>query len=81
MSIPARLGALRLLADSVPGGSSIASVLDPLPTGRGAPTVKDAAAIDQAITEMWTAVANGTTPGAAMSDAAARVNRILGQTH
>lgn len=83
MAIPSRLGARGFLTDSAPGALSVttfANLMDPLPTGRGAPTVKDAASIDQAITEMWTAVANGTAPAAAMSTAVARISRILGQT-
>ncbi len=52
---------------------------DTLATGRPLPTVKDAGQIDAATVEMWTSVANGADPAAALKNAATRVNRILGQ--
>jgi len=51
---------------------------DVLPTARVGPAAKDAGLIDAAIVEMWTSVANGADPNAALKTAAARVNRILG---
>jgi hypothetical protein len=80
LGVPVRLAAQTLLAPNAPplflrlrDGFG-----DALPTGRAAPTVKDAALIDAAIVEMWTSVANGTDPNTALKNAAARVNRILG---
>jgi ABC-type glycerol-3-phosphate transport system substrate-binding protein len=80
LCVPVRLSAQTLLAPNAPplflrlrDGFG-----DALPTGRVAPTVKDAALIDATIVEMWTSVANGVDPGAALKNAAARVNRILG---
>jgi ABC-type glycerol-3-phosphate transport system substrate-binding protein len=80
LAIPLRLSALPLLAGNAPnplfqrlrddfGGT--------LPSGRAMPAVKDAAQIDAAMVEMWTAVANGMEPGAALSRAATRVTGIL----
>jgi ABC-type glycerol-3-phosphate transport system substrate-binding protein len=80
LGVPVRLSAQTLLAPNVP--PSFLRLRDgfgdALPTGRTAPTVKDAALIDAAIVEMWTSVANGADPAAALRNAAARVNRILG---
>jgi len=80
LSVPVRLSAQTLLAPNAPplflrlrDGFG-----DALPTGRAAPTVKDAGLIDMAIVEMWTSVANGADPNTALKNAAARVNRILG---
>ena len=80
LRIPVRLSAQTLLAQNLPplflrlrDGFG-----DALPTGRAAPTVKDAVLIDAAIVEMWTSAANGTDPNTALKNAAARVNRILG---
>ena len=80
LGVPVRLSAQTLLALNAPP-----AVLrlrdgfgDALPTGRAAPTVKDAALIDAAIVEMWTSVANGADPNPVLKNAAARVNRILG---
>ena len=80
MAIPLRTSALPLLASGAP--NPLFQRLrdgfgDTLPAGRAMPAVKDAAQIDAAIVEMWTAVANGTDPTAAMSRAATRVNRLL----
>ena len=80
MAIPLRTSALPLLASGTP--NPLFQRLrdgfgDALPAGRAMPAVKDAAQIDAAIVEMWTAVANGTDPTAAMSRAATRVNRLL----
>ncbi|MBI4786125.1 MAG: extracellular solute-binding protein [Chloroflexi bacterium] len=81
--IPVRLSAPSLLAADPPLGLPLASInnlINPLPTGRGIPTVKDAANIDAAIVELWTAVATGADPTAALSRTVQRVNRALGQT-
>ncbi len=82
MSLPVRLSSVAMLAANLPSNlpSNLAQTVgDTLPTGRGAPTVKGADVIDQAITEMWTAVAGGTDPNAAMQKAAQRAARALGQ--
>ncbi len=80
LGVPVRVSAQSLLAPNVPPlflrlrdgfGES-------LPVARAAPSVKDAALIDAAIVEMWTSVANGADPNAALKNAVARVNRILG---
>ncbi|MBM3128022.1 MAG: extracellular solute-binding protein [Chloroflexi bacterium] len=80
LRVPVRRSALTLLAPNLPplflrlrDGFG-----DALPTARAAPTVKDAALIDAAIVELWTSVANGAEPNAALKNASARVNRILG---
>jgi ABC-type glycerol-3-phosphate transport system substrate-binding protein len=81
MAIPLRTSALPLLASSAsdPLFQRLRDGFgDTLPSGRALPAVQDAAQMDAAIVEMWTAVANGTDPAAAMSSAAARVNRLLG---
>jgi ABC-type glycerol-3-phosphate transport system substrate-binding protein len=78
--VPVRLSAQALLAPDVP--PSLARLRDgfgdTLPTVRAAPIAKDAALIDSAIVEMWTSAANGLDPAAALKNASARVNRILG---
>ncbi|MGE5262065.1 MAG: extracellular solute-binding protein [Acidobacteriota bacterium] len=82
LGLPVRLSARALLAANSPANSPLASIdnlIDPLPTGRGVPTVKDAASIDQAIVDMWTAVATNTDAAAALSRAVTRVSRVLGQ--
>lgn len=82
-ALPVRLSALALVSQDANGLPSTLSIRlpDPLPTGRGIPAIKDAATIDQAVVEMWVAVANGTAdPAAAMSRAVQRANRVLGQT-
>ncbi len=78
-TLPLRLSARSLLADSPP------KVLPPVtdnfaspPTGRAVPVIKDAAALDQAVVELWTSVANGADLGAAMQRAVQRANRVLG---
>ena len=80
LGVPVRLSAQTLLAPNVP--PSFMRLRDgfggALPTGRAAPTVKDATLIDAAIVEMWTSVANGADPSAALKNATARVNRTLG---
>lgn len=81
LAIPLRMSALPLLAAGTPS-PLIQRLRDgfgnALPSGRPIPAVKDAAQIDAAVVEMWTAVADGTDPTAAMSRATTRVNRILG---
>ena len=82
LGIPVRLSSRSLLAADPPLGLPLASInnlTDSVPTGRGIPTVKDAATIDTAIVEMWTTVANGTDPATALTRAVQRVNRALGQ--
>lgn len=82
LGIPVRLSARALLAGNPTANPPLASFnnqIDPLPTGRGVPTVKDAGSIDQAIGEMWASVATGTDTAAALSRAVTRVNRVLGQ--
>jgi ABC-type glycerol-3-phosphate transport system substrate-binding protein len=81
LSIPLRASALPLLAAGTP--SPLFQRLrdgfgDTLPAGRAPPAVKDAAQIDAAVVEMWSAVANGADPAAAISAATSRVNRVLG---
>ncbi len=81
LSIPLRASALPLLATEAP--NPLFQRLrdgfgDALPTGRAMPAVKDAAQIDAAMVEMWTAVANGAEPNAAMSRAVTRVSGVLG---
>ncbi len=89
LSIPLRVSALALLASNAPAVGALreASLLqrlrdgfDVLPAGRSMPNIKDAGMIDAALVEMWTAVAKGEDPAAALNRAATRVNRILGQT-
>ncbi len=80
MAIPLRTSALPLLASGAP--NSLFQRLrdgfgDTLPAGRAMPAVKGAAQIDAAMVEMWTAVANGTDPAAALSRASSRVNQLL----
>jgi len=80
LAIPLRLSALPQLTSDAP--NPLFQRLrdgfgDTLPAGRAMPAVKDAAQIDAATVEMWTAVANGMEPGAAISRAATRVARIL----
>ncbi len=81
-SIPVRLSARALIGGE---GSSETTLrmwvaLGPTPpAGNWPPVVKQAAAIDQAVTDLWTEVANGTDAAAAMSRAVTRVNRALGQ--
>ena len=80
MSIPLRTSALPLLVSDTP--NPLFQRLrdgfgDVLPSGRALPAVNDAAQMDAAIVEMWTSVANGTDPTAAMTRAATRVNRLL----
>ncbi len=82
MSLPVRLSAMPLLAGSLP--SNLPSILTqavagPLPTGRGVPTAKGADQIDQAVVELWSAVASSTDPNAAMQKALQRATRALGQ--
>lgn len=81
LAIPLRASALPLLAAGAP--SPLFQRLrdgfgNTLPAGRAPPAVKDAAQIDTAVVEMWTTVANGADPAAAISAATSRVNRILG---
>lgn len=80
LRVPVRLSAPTLLAPNVP--PLFLRLRDgfgtTLPTVRAAPSVKDAARIDAAIVALWTSVANGTDPNAALQTSAARVQRILG---
>ncbi len=81
MAIPLRTSALPLLVSSTP--DPLFQRLqdgfgDALPAGRALPAVNGAAQMDTAIVEMWTSVANGTDPTAAMTRATTRVNRLLG---
>jgi ABC-type glycerol-3-phosphate transport system substrate-binding protein len=82
LTIPVRLSAQLLLANNLPPNLQRLrdGFGDTLPAGRALPTVKDAGLIDAAIVEMWTSVANGADPAAALKNAATRVNWILGQT-
>jgi sn-glycerol 3-phosphate transport system substrate-binding protein len=80
LCIPVRISAQTLLAMNLPplflrlrDGFG-----DTLPMGRTAPTVPDAALVDAAMVELWIGAANGTDPDTALKNAAARVNRILG---
>lgn len=82
-AIPTRLSARILLTMDPPADlppTFLPALTYPLPMARGVPTAKDAASIDQAIMDMWTAVASGTEPNSALSRAVQRVNRVLGQT-
>ncbi len=82
MALPVRLSSVAMLAANLPPNlpSNLAQTVgNTLPTGRGVPTAKGADVIDQALTEMWTAVAGGTDPNAAMQRAAQRAARALGQ--
>lgn len=80
LRVPVRLSALTLLAPNVPPLflRLREGLGETLPTARAIPTVKDATQIDAAIVEMWTNVANGAEPNAALKNTAARINRILG---
>jgi ABC-type glycerol-3-phosphate transport system substrate-binding protein len=82
MALPVRLSAIALLAANLPSNlpSNLTQAIgDTLPTGRGVPTAKGADLVDQAIFEMWTAVASSTDPNAAMQRAVQRATRALGQ--
>ncbi len=82
MALPVRLSATVLLATSLPSDLSMnltRAMGDKLPTGRGVPTAKGADVVDQAIVEMWTAVARSTDPNTAMQRAVQRAMRALGQ--
>jgi sn-glycerol 3-phosphate transport system substrate-binding protein len=83
LAVPVRISAYPLLANNLPASLPLQRLRDgfgnTLPIGRAMPSVKDAALIDVAIVEMWTAVANGTDPTAALNRATQRVNRLLGQ--
>ena len=80
MAIPLRTSALPLLVSNTP--NPLFQRLqdgfgDALPSGRALPAVNGAAQMDAAIVEMWTSVANGTDPAAAMTRAETRINRLL----
>lgn len=80
LRVPVRLSAYAQLAPQLP--SSFLRLRegfgDALPTLRAIPTVKEAATMDTLIVEMWTRVANGADPITELKNAAARVNRLLG---
>ena len=82
MNLPSRLSARSLLVSnpppSLPPTLSIDNV-DTVPTGQGIPTAKDASNIDAAVVELWTSVANGNAPLAALNRAVSRISRVLGQ--
>ncbi len=79
LSAPARRSAYALVALDVPPTLVIWRESDAtLPALRAAPTVKDAAQIDATITTLWTNVANGADLTIELKNAAARVNRLLG---
>ncbi len=83
LAVPVRLSAMKLLAGS--GGSDLEmrlrlSLEGNIPAERPLPMVKDAASIDQAVSEMWAAVVGESDPAAAMAQAVNRANRVLGQT-
>ncbi len=89
LSIPLRTSALAFLASNAPAVGALRDApllqrlrdgFDVPPAGRSMPNIKDAGMIDAALVEMWTAVAKGEDPAAALNRAATRVNRILGQT-
>ncbi len=82
MALPVRLSATALLATSLPSNLPLnlaQAIGDRIPTGRGVPTAKGADLVDQAVVEMWTAVASSTDPNAAMQRAVQRATRALGQ--
>src|SRR5574341_603813 len=77
LSIPLGLSALPLLAGNAPANIQLQRLgngFDVQPAGRSTPNIKDAGMIDAALVEMWTAVAKGEDPAAAINRAAARVN-------
>jgi len=80
LRLPARLSALTLLAPNVPPLflRLREGLGDTLPTARALPAVKDAARVDAALVELWTSAANGAEPNAALKQAAARINQVLG---
>jgi sn-glycerol 3-phosphate transport system substrate-binding protein len=79
LSAPARRSAYALVAPDVPPTLSVWRESDAtVPALRAAPTVKDAAQIDATITTLWTNVANGADLTIELKNAAARVNRLLG---
>lgn len=80
-ALPVRISARDLLMTDVPPHFQNLrdGLSNPLPMARAMPVVKDAGLIDAAIVELWTSVANGADPAAALKNTSARVNRILGQ--
>ncbi len=80
-AIPLRASSLNLLAANPPALAHYlrAGLSDTPPAVRALPVVGNAAQIDNALVEMWISVANGADPGVAQRNAAARINRLLGQ--
>ncbi len=83
LAIPLRTSALALVAQDAAANPALLRLRDgfgdTIPLGRPMLSVNNAAQIDAAIVEMWTAVGNGTDPTSALSRAVTRVNRALGQ--
>lgn len=81
LAVPVRLSAQTVLSGL--GTTELTAYLrdgfNPAPVVHPLLSIKDAAKIDQAIAEMWAAVANGTDPGEAMNRAATRASRMLSQ--
>lgn len=80
LSLPLRVSALPLLADTTP--SPLLQQLrvglgDAPPTVRSVPATKSAAPLDAAVTNMWISVANGADPTAAINSAVTQVNRYF----
>ncbi len=84
LAIPLRASAIVLMSQDAAANPALSRLRDGfgdmIPSGRSLPTVSNAAQIDAAIVEMWTAVGNGMDPNTALNRAVARTNRILGQT-
>ncbi len=79
LALPLRLSARSLLADNPPQVlPPVTDNFDELPTGRPVPAIKDADALDQAMVDLWTSVANNNDLTTALQRAVQRANRILG---
>lgn len=79
LSIPMRVSALPLLAESTPSPllQQIRGDLNSPPTVRVPPDGSFGASLDAAVTNMWIAVANGGDPSAAINSAAGQLKRFF----
>jgi ABC-type glycerol-3-phosphate transport system substrate-binding protein len=80
LRVPVRLSAYARLTTPLPPAFARwrEGFGDALPTLRAIPTVRDAAQIDATMVTLWTNVAKGADPKSELGNAAARVNRLLG---